>query len=131
MFSSVFSNNSCTETYEWLSLLVSLLVEFATFKFATCSLLTCRIRYLLHSSTVNYAHIMNIMHQFPQMIYGNFCGSYLKKILSSSTKDSSYKHMASPWELRHQLLLLNLQPLFRTHKNRYNIGKRTKYIYIC
>ena len=28
-------------------------------------------------------------------------------------------------------LVLNLQPLFRSHKNRYNIGKRTKYIYIC
>ena len=28
-------------------------------------------------------------------------------------------------------LVLNLQPLFRSHKNRYNKGKRTKYIYIC
>ena len=82
------------------------LVEFATFKFATCSLLTCRNCSLLHSTTVNYAHIMSIIYKFPQMIYGNFCGSYLKKILSSSTKDSSYKHMASPWELRHQLLSL-------------------------
>ena len=40
------------------------------------------------------------------MIYGNFCGSYLKKFLSSSTKDSSYKNMAWPWELRQQLLSL-------------------------
>ena len=36
-----FSNNSCTETYEWLSQPVSLLVEFATLMFATCALLTC------------------------------------------------------------------------------------------
>ena len=45
------------------------------------------------------------------MIYGNFCGSYLKKILSNSTKDSSNKHMASPWELRQQLLSLPLANL--------------------
>ena len=27
-------------------------------------------------------------------------------------------------------VLLNLQPSLRSRKNRYNIGKRTKYIYI-
>ena len=100
-----FSNNSCTETYEWRSQPVPLLVEFATFEFATCLLLTCRIRYFILPF---YAHTMSIIYQIPQTIYGNFCGSYLKKIVSSSTKDYPYKHMASPWELTHQLLYLLL-----------------------
>ena len=74
-------------------------------------ILTCRILYLLHSTTVSYAHIMSIIYQFLHMIYGNICGSYLKKILSNSTKDSSNKHMASPWKLRQQLLSLPLANL--------------------
>ena len=88
--------------------------------FATCRVRYVQVRYmfvtympnsLLHSTTVSYAHIMSIIYQFLQMIYGNICGSYLKNILSNSTKDSSNKHMASPWELRQQLLSLPLANL--------------------
>ena len=50
--------------------------------------------------------VMSIIYQFPQTTYGNFYGSYSKRILSSLMKDTSYKHMASPWELRQQFLSL-------------------------
>ena len=80
MFSSFFSNNNCTETYEWLSQPAPLLVEFATFEFAIIFATYMRIRYFILPF---YAHTMSIIYQFPQTIYGNFCGSYLKKILSS------------------------------------------------
>ena len=101
----IFSNNNCIKVYEWLSQPAPLLVEFATFEFATIFATYMRIRYFILPF---YAHTMSIIYQFPQTIYGNFCGSYLKKLLSSSTKDYSYKHMASPWELTHQLLYLLL-----------------------
>ena len=38
--------------------------------------------------------------------YGNFYGSYSKRIISNLRKDTSYKHKASLWELRWQLLSL-------------------------
>ena len=59
--------------------------------------------------------IMSTIYQFPQTTYGNFYGSYSKRILSSLTKDTSCKQMASPWELRQQLLSLLF--LWQTQKN--------------
>ena len=38
--------------------------------------------------------------------YGNFYGSYSKRIISNLMKDTSYKHKVSLWELRWQLLSL-------------------------
>ena len=57
------------------------------------------IDYICHNTKIT----ISIIYQFPQMIYGNFCCSYSKQILSSSMKNSSYKHLVLLWEIRHQL----------------------------
>ena len=51
----------------------------------------------------------------PTNEYGNFYGSYLKRIILNLMKDTSYKHKASLWELREQLLSLLF--LRQTKKN--------------
>ena len=47
--------------------------------------------------------------------YGNFYSTHSKRIISNLMKDTSYKHKASLWELRGQLLSLLF--LRRTEKN--------------
>ena len=47
--------------------------------------------------------------------YGNFYSTHSKRIISNLMKDTSYKHKASLWELRGQLLSLLL--LRQTEKN--------------
>ena len=57
---------------------------------------------ICHHYEKHYEHNLPI----PTNDYGNFYRSYSKRIISNLIKDTSYKHKASLWELRRQLLSL-------------------------
>ena len=58
-------------------------------------------------SAVTMKIIMSKNYQFPRMICENSCGSYLKKTLSNSTEDISYKLTALLWEPKWRSLSLS------------------------
>ena len=57
---------------------------------------------ICHHYEKHYEHNLPI----PTNDYGSFYRSYSKRIISNLMKDTSYKHKASLWELRWQLLSL-------------------------
>ena len=81
---------------------------------------------ICHHYKKQYEHNLPI----PTNDYGNFYRSYSKRIISNLMKDTSYKHKASLWELRRQLLSLfffmadiDKQPLI-THPYKPLVWKR-------